>query len=210
MLEKVQADRQAKLDAIRAMGIDPYGRRYENVESIPSILKRYEQHVADKPAGEEEPTPMPARTAGRIILLRDMGKMIFAHLRDAVGQMQIALRKNALSEEQWNLTKLLDLGDVIGVVGPVQATRTGEVTIWADEITILCKGLLPMPEKFHGLSDIETRTRQRYLDLMTNPDSAGRFRKRVKIIEHIRSKLNGRNYLEVETPVLQPIYGGAA
>jgi lysyl-tRNA synthetase class 2 len=209
MLEKVQADRQAKLDAIREMGFDPYGRRYENVEPIPSILERYEQHAAAD-ADAEEPAPMPARTAGRIVLLRDMGKMIFAHLRDATGQMQIALRKNAMSEELWALAKLLDLGDVIGVAGPVQKTRTGEVTIWADEITILCKGLLPMPEKFHGLSDIETRTRQRYLDLMTNPDSARRFRRRVKIIEHIRRKLNDRNYLEVETPVLQPIYGGAA
>ena len=210
MLEKVQADRQAKLDAIRAMGVDPYGWRYDNVEPIPSILKRYEDFAAGKPADKEEPMPGPVRAAGRIVLLRDMGKMIFAHLRDAEGQMQIALRKNAMSEANWNLAGLLDLGDVIGVVGPVQATRTGETTIWADEITMLCKGLLPMPEKFHGLSDIEIRTRQRYLDLMTNPDSAARFRKRVRIIEHIRRKLNDRNYLEVETPVLQAIYGGAA
>lgn len=209
MLEKVQADRQAKLEKLRAMGIDPYGRRYEGVEAISSILRRYEQRAAASADGAET-APFSARAAGRIVLLRDMGKMLFAHLRDAEGQMQIALRKNALDETAWNVAKLLDLGDLVGVAGPVQATRTGEVTLWAEELTLLCKSLLPMPEKFHGLSDIETRTRQRYLDLMTNPDSARRFRSRVRILEHIRRRLNERGYLEVETPVLQPIYGGAA
>ncbi len=204
MLEKVQADRQGKLEAIRVLGLDPYGGRFDGVEAAASIWKRYEnQEPATEPA-------VSATAAGRVVLLRDMGKMIFAHLRDETGQIQIAFRKNALDETGWKLAKLLDLGDVVGVTGDVQRTRTGEITIWCQRLTLLCKSLLPMPEKFHGLSDIETRTRQRYLDLLAHPDSMRRFQKRVRILDHIRSRLNARGYLEVETPVLQAIYGGAA
>ena len=200
MLEKVQADRINKLDAIRAMGIDPYGWRYKTAEDISSILERY----VDGAEGQQ------ADAAGRLVLIRDMGKMIFATLRDQSGQMQIALRKNKLDEQTWKLARLLDLGDIAAAAGPLERTRTGEITIWADHLTLLSKSLNPMPEKFHGLQDIEARTRQRYVDLMTNPDSMARFRKRVAIVDHIRRKLNDRGYLEVDTPVLQPIYGGAA
>jgi len=200
MLEKVQADRIAKLEAIREMGIDPYGWRYKTAEDITSILDRY----VDDTEGQQ------GDAAGRLVLIRDMGKMIFATLRAQNGQMQIALRKNKLDEETWKLAKLLDLGDIVAAAGPLQRTRTGEITIWVDRLTLLSKSLNPMPEKFHGLQDIEARTRQRYVDLMTNPDSMARFRKRVTIVDHIRRKLNDRGYLEVDTPVLQPIYGGAA
>ncbi len=208
MLEKVQADRAAKLEKIRELGIDPYGGRYDGAEAISSILDRYVDEPQDPPA--EEQNKQIAKTAGRLILIRDMGKMIFAHIRDGSGQMQIALRKNAIDETGWALAKLLDLGDIIGVSGPLQRTRTGEITIWVEQLTMLAKSLLPLPEKFHGLHDVEIRYRQRYLDLMTNPESMANFRKRTAIIETIRRKLNERNYMEVETPTLQSIYGGAA
>jgi len=200
MLEKVQADRLAKLRKIQELGIDPYGGRYDTNEAVAGILGRYD----DDREGQT------ADAAGRLILLRDMGRMIFAHLRDDSGQMQVAFRKNALDETGWKLAKLLDLGDLVACAGPLQKSRTGEITIWAERLTLLCKGLDPMPEKYHGLVDVETRYRRRYLDLMTNPESMARFRKRVAIVDHFRRELNARGFLEVETPVLQPIYGGAA
>jgi len=207
MLEKVQADRQAKLEQVRELGIDPYGGRHDTAEPIASVLARYDNDTDGQRAD----------TAGRLVLIRDMGKMIFAHIRDENGQMQIALRKpkdpdaaDALSEQGWKLAKLLDLGDIIAVEGPLQRTRTGEVTIWAGTLKLLCKSLNPMPEKFHGLQDTETRYRQRYLDLMTNPESMATFKQRIAIIEHFRSLLAGRGFAEVETPMMQSIYGGAA
>jgi lysyl-tRNA synthetase class 2 len=200
MLEKIQADREEKFRKIRELGIDPYGRRYDTNEPIAEILARCDDEAEDQRAD----------AAGRLVLIRDMGKMIFAHVRDQSGQMQIALRKNALDETGWALAKLLDLGDLVGVEGRLQRSRTGEITIWADRLTLLCKSLLPMPEKFHGLQDTETRYRRRYLDLMTNPDSLDVFRRRVAILDSIRGKLAARDFIEVETPVLQPIYGGAA
>ncbi len=200
MLEKVQQDRLKKLESIRELGIDPYGGRYATAEAIAAIRERY----------QEDTEGQTADAAGRLILIRDMGRMIFAHIRDESGQMQIALRKNALDETGWKLSKLLDLGDIIAVAGPLQRTKTGELTIWAERLTLLCKSLNPMPEKFHGLVDVETRYRQRYLDLMTNPESMGTFRKRIAIIEHFRTKLTERGFVEVETPTMQTIYGGAA
>lgn len=204
MLEKVQADRQAKLEQVRALGIDPYGGRYDSAEAIGGVLARFSETADDDAEG------LSADAAGRLILIRKMGRLIFAHIRDETGSMQIALRKNALDETSWKLAQLLDLGDIIAVAGPVRRTKTGEVTIWADRLTLLCKTLNPMPEKFHGLTDVETRYRQRYLDLMTNPDALGRFQARVRIFDHFRQMLNDRGYMEVETPVLQSIYGGAA
>ena len=214
MLEKVQEDRQKKLQAIRELGIDPYGGRYDTAEPIADIVARYERWEAEQggpeAAKEAEGGPR-GDAAGRIVLMRKMGKLIFAHLRDQTGQMQIALRKNAFDETTWALGKeLLDLGDLVAVEGPVQRTKTGEVTIWAERLVLLCKSLNPMPEKFHGLTDTEQRYRQRYLDLMTNPESMRRFRQRSEIIAHFRRVLADRGFDEVETPALQPIYGGGA
>ncbi len=200
MLEKVQADRQAKLEKIRELGIDPYGGRYDTAEPINSVLERFEDDTEGQAAD----------AAGRLILIRDMGKLIFAHIRDESGQMQVAFRKNALDEKSWALAKLLDLGDIVAASGDLKRTRTGEVTIWTDKLTLLCKSLNPMPEKFHGLQDVEARYRQRYLDLMTNPDSMTTAKNRIAIIEHFRDLLKGRDFIEVETPMMQSIYGGAA
>lgn len=200
MLEKVQEDRLKKLEAIGELGIDPYGRRYDTAEAVGSILARYEDDVEGQLAD----------AAGRLVLIRDMGKMIFAHFRDESGQMQIALRKNAMDETTWKLVKLLDLGDIIAVSGLLQKTRTGEITIWADKLTLLCKSLNPMPEKFHGLTDVQARYRQRYLDLMANAESMENFKKRIAIIDHLRRMLKDRGFIEVETPMMQSICGGAA
>jgi lysyl-tRNA synthetase class 2 len=135
---------------------------------------------------------------------------MFAHLRDETGQMQVAFRKNALDDAGWRLAGLLDLGDIVGTSGLLQKSRTGEITIWSDKLALLAKSLDPMPEKFHGLQDTEIRYRQRYLDLMTNPDSMATFKKRIEIIEHFRAALKARRFVEVETPMMQAIYGGAA
>lgn len=214
MLDKVQSDRLSKLEQIKALGFDPYGRRYDTAEPVNVVVKRYEAFEAEHAGkSEQEMKSLPGvrgDVAGRLVLLRDMGKMIFAQVREGSEQIQIALRKNVLDERTWSLAKLLDLGDIIGVAGPVQRTRTGEVTVWAESLALLCKSLLPMPEKWHGLSDVETRYRQRYLDLMANPDSLNTFKKRIEIIENFRRLLHARQFVEVETPVLQPIYGGAA
>ena len=227
MLDKVQADRLAKLEQVRELGVDPYGGRYDTAEPIADVLARYQAWEAEhggadgvkaamQPSEGQPLTPQSADAAGRIILLRDMGKMIFAHIRDQSGKLQICLRKDqgkeprGLDETPWKLAKLLDLGDIVAVRGQVIRTRTGEVTIWADTLTLLCKSLNPMPEKWHGLTDTETRYRQRYLDLMANPDSMEVFQKRIAILDSFRSVLTARKFVEVETPVLQPIYGGAA
>ena len=200
MLEKVQEDRLKKLEQIRELGIDPYGGRYDTAEPIADVLDRFSDDVEDQHGD----------IAGRLVLIRDMGKMMFCHVRDETGQMQIALRKNALDEAGWALAKLLDLGDIVAVSGPLQRTKTNEITIWADKLTLLTKSLSPMPEKFHGLQDTETRYRQRYLDLMANPESMEVFKKRIAIIELIRTLLKDRGYIEVETPMMQSVYGGAA
>ncbi len=200
MLDNIQEDRLNKLNQIRELGIDPYGGRYDSAEPIASVLARF----------DDDNDELTADIAGRLVLMRKMGKMMFAHLRDQSGQMQIALRKNASDEATWDLAKLLDLGDIIAVSGPLQRTKTGEITVWAEKLTLLTKSLNPMPEKFHGLVDTETRYRQRYLDLMANPETMEAFKQRVAIIEHIRSVLAGRGFIEVETPMMQSIYGGAA
>jgi len=209
MLDKVQEDRLRKLEAIRALGVDPYGHRYDTAQPINAVLAGYQDDVEGQTAD----------AAGRVILLRDMGKMMFGHIRDETHPkgIQICLRKDqpekpprGLSEQQWDLAKQLDLGDVVAVRGLLMKTRTGEITIFAENMELMVKSLNPMPEKWHGLSDVQTRYRQRYLDLMSNPESLEVFKKRVKILETFRELLKARGFSEVETPTLGSIYGGAA
>jgi len=200
MLEEIQAERRKKIDRLRELGVDPYGRRYDTAEPIESVRGRY----------EEDTEGQTADIAGRLVLLRDMGKLIFAQVRDQGGTMQIALRKNALDETQWAVAKLLDLGDIVAARGLLTRTRTGELTVFADSLALLTKSLLPLPEKFHGLQDTEIRYRQRYLDLIVNPESMEVFTKRVAIISHFRRYLQDRGFMEVETPMMQTLCGGAA
>ncbi|MCK4753381.1 MAG: lysine--tRNA ligase [Planctomycetes bacterium] len=196
---KFEQQRQEKLERIRKLNVDPYGGRYDQVESAEDIKSRF----------KDDDDTQKAKTAGRIVLLRDIGKLIFITLRDSSGTIQIGLSKKLLTE-QWELIKLLELGDIIGASGQLGKTKTGEITIWADDLTILSKSLCQPPEKFHGLADIDLRYRQRYVDLWANPEVMQRFKKRSDIILSIRQFLKGQGFLEVETPMMQTIAGGAA
>jgi len=196
---KFERQRQEKLSRIRGLGIDPYGCRYEGAESASEVKGRFKD-------GDENQR---GNCAGRIVLLRDIGKLIFLTLRDWSGVIQIGLSKKLLSG-QWELVKLLELGDIIGASGGLGKTKTGEITIWSDRVTLLGKSLCQPPEKFHGLADIDLRYRQRHVDLWANPEVMERFKKRSAIVAAIREFLKGRGFLEVETPMMQMIAGGAA
>jgi lysyl-tRNA synthetase class 2 len=196
---KFEQQRQEKLSRIKELGIDPYGGRYDNVEPAEDIKSRFKDDDPEQKAG----------AAGRIVLLRDIGKLIFITLRDRSGTIQIGLSKKLLAE-QWEMVKLLELGDIIGASGQLGKTKTGEITIWADKVALLSKCLLQPPEKFHGLADIDQRYRQRYVDLWANPEVMERFKIRSAVIATIRSFLESKGFLEVETPMMQTIAGGAA
>jgi lysyl-tRNA synthetase class 2 len=196
---KFEQQRQKKLAGIRKLGTDPYGGRYNQIEATEDVKAKFK----DGDKSQE------ARCAGRIVLLRDIGKLIFITLRDFSGTIQVGLSKKMLGQ-QWELAKLLELGDIIGASGKVGRTKTGEITIWVESITLLSKSLLQPPEKFHGLADIDLRYRQRYVDLWANPPVMERFKKRSAIISTIRQFLQTRGFLEVETPMMQTIAGGAA
>ncbi|MHC4259111.1 MAG: lysine--tRNA ligase [Planctomycetota bacterium] len=203
-VSQFEQQRQEKLARIKELGAGPYGHRYDDTECAQGVKSRFKD-------GDEI---QKARCAGRIVLLRDIGKLIFITLRDWSGTIQIGLSKELLGK-QWSLAKLLDLGDIIGAGGKLARTRTGEITIWADPtvdtgLTLLSKCLCHPPEKFHGLSDIDRRYRQRYVDLWANPEVMERFKKRSDIIATIREFLRARGFLEVETPMMQAIAGGAA
>jgi len=196
---KFERQRQEKLSRIRELGVDPYGGKYEGAEQAGDIKARF----------KEDDESQQAKCAGRIVLLRDIGKLIFMTLHDWSGTIQIGLSRELLGEK-WSFVKLLELGDIIGAAGQLGKTKTGEITIWADTVTLLSKSLLPPPEKFHGLSDIDLRYRQRYVDLWANPEVTERFKKRSSIIATVREFLMSRGFLEVETPMMQQQAGGAA
>ncbi|MCJ7728980.1 MAG: OB-fold nucleic acid binding domain-containing protein, partial [Sedimentisphaerales bacterium] len=200
--QKLEQQRKEKLLRIKELGIDPYGGKYEGAESAADIKAGFVD-------GDDSQR---AKCAGRIVLLRDIGKLIFITLRDWSGIIQVGLSKKLLGEgaQGWPLAKLLELGDIIGAAGQLGKTQTGEITIWAESLTLLSKSLMQPPEKFHGLADVDLRYRQRYVDLWANPEVMERFRKRSAIISSIREFLGTRGFLEVETPMMQSIAGGAA
>jgi lysyl-tRNA synthetase class 2 len=198
-VNKFERQRQEKLSRIQELGIEPYGNRYDDAEPAEDVKHRFKDGDQDQQA----------KCAGRIVLLRDIGKLIFITLRDRSGTIQIGLSKKLLGQ-QWQLAKLIELGDIIGAAGQLGKTKTGEITIWADNVVLLCKCLLQPPEKFHGLSDIDQRYRQRYVDLWANPEVLERFKKRSAIVATIREFLESRGFLETETPMMQTIAGGAA
>ena len=197
----VQESRRQKLDQLRARGIEAYDYSYP-------VTHRSAQIRSDATSLEQSGEKV--RVAGRLLTKRGHGKASFAHLKDADGTIQVYLREDVLGAEAYGLAMELDLGDWVGVEGPVFHTKTGETTVRADSIRLLAKSLRPLPEKWHGLTDVETRYRQRYADLVVNDDVRAVFRARASILRAIREFLDGRGYLEVETPVLQPLYGGAA
>jgi lysyl-tRNA synthetase class 2 len=210
-----EAARREKLRKIAELGHDPWGQRFDDHQSIGSIRAR-ENEITSEPAPADARDQSPVlhgpkvRAAGRIVLQRDTGKLIFANIRDWSGTIQVFIGKSQVGDENWALCKLLDLGDLIGVDGELKRTKTGELTIFATKITFLTKSVVPHPEKFHGLSDTELRQRMRYLDLIYSDGVLDRFLARTKIVQSIRSTLGGEGFVEIEGPTLHSIAGGAA
>jgi len=203
--DELYQQRIARIGEIEGLGFKAYGHRFDFTHTIPQILAGY----SDKTAEQLEPR-VQVRIAGRILTVRRMGKAGFAHLLQDGERLQIYVRKDAVGEKDYALYEKLDLGDIIGVDGYLFRTRTGELSVHAEKLYFLAKTLYSMPEKWHGLEDVEIRYRQRYLDLIANPDARKVFVTRAKIIASLRRQLEERGFLEVETPMLQPLYGGAA
>ena len=191
------AQRREKLQALRAKGVDPFGAQFETTGSVAEIREKFRE-------GET------LSAAGRMTAHRDMGKSHFIDLRDATGRLQIYLHEKEIGAEAMEVFKLLDLGDFIGVEGVCFLTKTGEPTLRAKKFEVLAKSLRPLPEKWHGLQDVEARYRERYLDLVSNEQSRETFAKRIAIVREIRGFFEERGFLEVETPMLQTVAGGAA
>jgi lysyl-tRNA synthetase, class II len=199
------AARLSKLNEIVALGLDPWGQRFDGAMTIRSIRELEPHHFDDK-----EPKGQKVCAAGRVVRRRTGGKLHFLELWDQTGRIQLMARVNKLTETEWKVLNLLDLGDIIGVHGEFGKTKTGELTIQVERLTFLTKSLEPHPKDTYGLGDIEYRLRHRYLDLIYTPDTLRRAHQRVRILRTMREFLDGRGYLEVETPVLQSIAGGAA
>jgi len=203
-LDRITQQRREKLERLRAGGIDPYPHRYQRSHTTQEAVALLEQSEAGRTVEKQ------VSVAGRIMAIRRMGKGTFADIRDGSGKIQLLFQDiDKFPTEQNQLFKELDIGDFIGVAGQVLRTRTGEPTIGVKHFTLLAKSLQPLPEKWHGLSDVDTRYRQRYLDLISNPETKVTFRIRSQVINAIRQFLNERDFIEVETPVLQPAAGGA-
>ncbi len=194
-----------KLDDLRSTNIDPYNGRFNPQTTAAELYAKYKDSDKDSLESHNASTSI----AGRIVAMRDFGKASFAHIQDATGKIQIYLKKDVLNEK-YALIKKLDIGDIIGVTGRLFRTRTNELTIEVNDFVFLSKSLRPLPEKWHGLRDIETRYRQRYVDLIVNPQVKDIFAKRSAIIKSIRDFLESHGFIEVETPMMHQIPGGAA
>jgi lysyl-tRNA synthetase class 2 len=197
--------RAARVREIEALGYRPFGKRFDFTCTIPEVLRQHGGKSAEELVPE-----IRFKVAGRIQTIRRMGKAGFLHIQQNGARLQCYVRKDAVSERDYQLFGLLDIGDIIGAEGYLFRTRTGELSLHIESLEFLSKTLLAMPEKWHGLEDVEIRYRQRYLDLIANPESREIFLKRAKIIGSLRRQLEARDYVEVETPMMQPIYGGAA
>ena len=198
--------RREKLAKYIEKGLDPFGKRYDRDSWSADLKETYGGFTHE----EMEEKDVVVSIAGRIMTLRDMGKVAFMHIQDKKGQMQAYLRKDVLGEETWEIFKLADIGDIVGIKGKLMITKTGELSVKALEYTHLTKALRPLPEKFHGLQDKEEARRRRYVDLIMNEESKRIAFTRPKIIRGIQNYLDNRGFVEVETPVLNPILGGAS
>ncbi|MCX7703661.1 MAG: OB-fold nucleic acid binding domain-containing protein, partial [Planctomycetota bacterium] len=191
--------RIGKLAKLREKGIDPFGSRFNEKRISVSTARSLVDEEAEKTA----------RIAGRVSAIRMHGKSAFLDVSDITGKIQVYLRLNDIGAENYEVVKMLDVGDIIGVEGKVGKTSTGEVTLFATHFVLLCKTLLTPPEKWHGLKDVELRYRRRYVDLFSNPDVRQNFLKRTQVIKRIRHILDELGFVEVETPIMQPVAGGA-
>ncbi|MCM3758982.1 lysine--tRNA ligase [Sporosarcina aquimarina] len=198
--------RRQKMEEIRSGGLDPFGARFERTHLSNELTEAYSELSKE----ELDEAPHVAKIAGRIMTKRGKGKAGFAHIQDLGGQIQIYVRQDAVGEDAYKLFTMADLGDIVGIEGTVFKTKVGELSIKVTEFTFLSKALRPLPEKFHGLQDIEQRYRQRYLDLISTEGSKETFILRSRIIQSMRRYLDGQGFLEVETPMLHSIAGGAS
>ena len=202
----LRAEKRRKLQELRKAGIDPFPHNFERNSHAGDLVREFDQALS--PGDTRENTHY--RLAGRLMTKRPMGKAAFFNVQDQSGSIQCYIRLEELAPEDAKAFELLDLGDIVGIEGFVFKTKKGELSIHCKGFKMLCKTLEPLPEKYHGISDVEIKYRHRHLDLITDPDSREVFKKRSRIISEIRNWLNSRGFLEVETPTLQPIYGGAA
>ena len=198
--------RRDKLVNLQEQGVDPFGGKFARTHLAADIIKDYELFSKE----ELQEKDIPVVVAGRIMTKRGKGKAGFTHIQDMSGQIQVYVRKDAIGDEAYDVFNTLDLGDIIGITGKVFKTNTGELSIKAEQLELMTKSLRPLPEKYHGLKDVEQRYRQRYLDLITNLESRETFIQRSKIIQTMREYLNNQGFLEVETPMMHSIPGGAA
>ncbi len=204
---EIIAQRARKAEALRALGVNPYGNGHAPGHAAADLVRRY----GDAPAEEIAKDPGAWSLAGRVLAVRSFGKAAFLRVRDASGELQVWVKKDRVGERGFEIFKLLDIGDVVAAEGPATRTKTGELTLEATRFTILTKALRPLPEKWHGLTDVEQRYRQRYLDMVVTPGVREVFRKRSRIVSIIRRYLDERGYLEVETPTLhKPEEAGGA
>ncbi|MDW4261346.1 lysine--tRNA ligase [Staphylococcus saprophyticus] len=207
MNDQMQVRRQ-KLQELYDLGIDPFGQKFDRTSMATPLHEDWDQFSKEELHEKEEESHV--SIAGRLMTKRGKGKAGFAHVQDLSGQIQIYVRKDQVGEDQFAIWNSADLGDIVGVEGVMFKTNTGELSVKAQSFTLLTKALRPLPDKFHGLQDIEQRYRQRYLDLITNQDSTQTFIKRSKILQEMRNYLNQQGFLEVETPMMHQIAGGAA
>ena len=200
-LEKLKQFRIEKMEALREAGVNPYPYKFDVTHTVEAVV-----------AGEETLTKdeTPVRVAGRIMAMRGHGKTSFGHIEDRTGRIQFYIRKDDIGDDRFRIFRMLEVGDIAGIEGVMFRTKTDELTVRIQGFEVLAKGLRPLPEKWHGLQDKELRYRQRYVDLLMNAEVREVFMTRTRIVEAIRQFLNQRGYLEVETPILQPLYGGAA
>ncbi len=201
---RLVAQRKQKLDELRKNNIEPYPYKFNKKDNSKDLLDKF------KKLKKEEKTKDKVSLAGRIMSLRVMGKVSFGHLQDSSGRIQFYVKEDEIGKQNYKLFKKFDIGDFLGINGVVFKTKRGETSIWVKKLELLTKSLRPLPEKWHGLKDMETRYRQRYLDLLMNQDVKEIFLKRSQIINAIREFLNSKGFIEVETPLLQPLYGGAS
>ena len=202
---EIIAQRRAKLEELRGQGLNPFA----NCFSVDSTAQEVQETHGDHDAAALEGVDKVYRLAGRIMAKRDFGKAAFIQVQDRTGRMQVYVARDLVGKESFNNFRKLDLGDIVGLAGRPFRTKTNELSLRAEDIHLLTKSLLPLPEKWHGLTDVETRYRQRYLDLMVNQDVREVFRRRSQIIALIREFMVARDFLEVEPPMMQPIAGGA-
>jgi len=202
-INMLREEKIKEIEALRSQNIDPFGKRFKGKQAIKEVEEQFNEIATSEPSQKE------VVIAGRLKGLRRHGKAAFADLEDQTGKLQIYVKSNFVGTDSFEIFKKVSVGDIIGITGSIFKTRTGELTVLANSFTLLCKSMRSLPEKWHGLTDTEIRYRKRYLDLISNPDVRGVFIERSKIIRYIRDFMDKQGYLEVETPMLQPIPGGA-